>query len=467
MGTGSGATVLAIGDVHLGTRPASLPVDLDVDARALAPAAGLAIAVERAIEVRVDAVLFAGDVVESTNARFEAMAPLERAVRRLSEEGIAVIGVAGNHDVEALPRLAARIEGFTLLGAEGVWSSKVIMRAGRPVLEVVGWSFPQRKVASSPVAALLRSPLPPRFPDVPRLGILHGDLDASKGLYAPFTSREIEQVGLDAWVFGHIHRPSLAVLPVASRDTGHSAGTDRSNHSSGGTDQTLSGYLGSLVGLDPGETGAHGPWRIRVSGSGAIEAEQWAIAPIRWERLRLSLEEDEDADDFADRMVEAVAMLARQIERRDGAPKVLGVQVVVAGATRHYPVFRRRIEEGDWTTIRRQVGAMVVFVHRVIDDLRLAVDLEAMARGDDPPALIARKLLALRSGGAVAQALLESARAELGAFASDPLWRRLDDARDAGDPLSDEALRGVLEQTATAALDALLSQRDAPVGEDG
>ena len=105
-------TLLAVGDVHLGTRPVSLPGDLtdwDVDPRELTPEAALGAAVDRAIAEGVDAVVFAGDVVESTNARFEAIRPLEAAVRRLAEAGIPVLGVAGNHDVEALPRLAGRI----------------------------------------------------------------------------------------------------------------------------------------------------------------------------------------------------------------------------------------------------------------------------------------------------------------------------------------------------------------------
>ena len=73
-----GACLLAIGDVHLGTRPGSLPEDLGewgVDPRELTPEAALEAAVDRAIELSVDAVLFAGDVVESTNARFEAIRP--------------------------------------------------------------------------------------------------------------------------------------------------------------------------------------------------------------------------------------------------------------------------------------------------------------------------------------------------------------------------------------------------------
>ena len=84
--------------------------------------------IDFAIEEKLDAVLFAGDVVESTNSRFEAMRPLEEGIRRLLKAGIQVIAVAGNHDVEALPRLAALIDGFTLLGAGGQWEAKMITK---------------------------------------------------------------------------------------------------------------------------------------------------------------------------------------------------------------------------------------------------------------------------------------------------------------------------------------------------
>ncbi len=436
------ATVMAIGDVHLGTRPASVPSDLGVEVANLTPRAGLEIAIERAVAERVDAVVFAGDVVESTSARFEAMPPLERAVQRLLEAGIAVFAVAGNHDVEALPRLARMIDGFTLLGAGGRWSSALIERAGRPLAELVGWSFPEPRVRTSPLAALLRDPLPPAAPGVPRLGVLHGDLDASGGHYAPFAGREIDAAGLDGWVFGHLHRPSLSCA--------------------GGR---LRGYLGSLVGLDPSETGAHGPWLIRLPVGRPIEARQLALAPLRWEALEVALGADHDAEDAADRVAGEVERFARGLAEQGAVPLALGVRVRLTGAPREHEKVRGWVAERRWSDIRRQAGDTVVFVDRVDDDLDLAVDLEALARGDDPPALVARRILELRRGGEAARALLEEARSALREVATDPRWLPLGEGRDRRDPLDDEPLREVLLRAATAFLHALLAQRtESPEG---
>jgi hypothetical protein len=444
-----GITLLAIGDVHLGTRPVSLPDDLtdwDVDPRELTPEAALGAAVDRAIAERVGAVVFAGDVVESTNARFEAIRPLEAAVRRLAEVGIPVLGVGGNHDVEALPRLAGRIDGFTILGAGGRWESHVIEKDGHPAVEIIGWSFPEPEVRNSPLADLLRAPLPPARPELARLGILHGDLDASGGRYAPFSRREIDAVGLDAWLLGHIHRPSLG--------------------SSDRPDEVVPcGYLGSLVGLDPTETGCHGPWLIRVKGAGHVAPEHLPIAPLRWEQLDVVVEEKDSPEDLGDRLLDEAERLTREIHEGGCVPRALGVRARLVGPTRHYGAIRRRIEAGQWTEIRRVVGETVVFIDKVMDGLELVVDLDAIARGDDPPALLARKLLALRRGGEERCKLLELARSELRALAEDTRWAPLERVRGAEDPLSHDALCTLLEQSSMAALHALLFQREATGGE--
>jgi DNA repair exonuclease SbcCD nuclease subunit len=447
LGEPSELRLLAIGDVHLGTRPGSLPEALDeegVDPRDLTPEAALLAAVERAIEERVDAVLFAGDVVESTNARFEALRPLEMAVGRLLDAGIPVLAVAGNHDVEALPRLATMIEGFELVGEGGRWQARVIEKPAGPAVEILGWSFPEKQVRSSPIDILLRNPIAPGRPGIPRIGLLHGDLDASGGIYAPFTTRELAEAGLDAWLLGHIHKPSL---------------TEAANADGVGP----RGYLGSLVGLDPGEMGPHGPWLIRVNLHGEVITQQLAIAPLRWERFDVRVEEDEGPEDLADRLLTEIARVGREIQEQGSTPKVLGVRPRLVGRTRHYDELRRSIDDGRWNGLTRSAGETLVFIDKVLNGLELAHDLAALARGDDPPALMARQLLILRQPGEARSALLEATRETLQAQAYEARWAALSDERDASDPLSDSALTDLLASSGTAALSELLSQRDRDV----
>ena len=112
----------------------------------------------------------------------------------------------------------------------------------------------------------------------------------------------------------------------------------------------------------------------------------------------------------------------------------------------------------------RQAGKTLVFIDKVLDGLELALDLEDVARGDDPPALLARELLTLTHPGLERDALLEKARTRLKSLASEGRWLALNETPDAFDPLSDDALVTLLTRSGTAALNDLLSQRDA-IGE--
>ncbi len=454
-----GLTLLAIGDVHLGTRPGSLPDGLDgegVDPRALTPEAALETAIERAIEERVDAVLFAGDVVESTNARFEALRPLESAVHRLLDAKIRVLAVAGNHDVEALPRLADEIEGFELLGRGGQWESRVVENETGDAVEILGWSFPERRVRNSPVDALLRDPIAPSRPGIPRIGLLHGDLDASGGSYAPFSSTELAAAGLDAWLLGHIHKPSLA----AGADV---VGAGPSTDPKGDPLGCPQGYLGSLVGLDPGETGPHGPWLVRINSRGEVTTQQLVTAPLRWERFDVRVGEDEAPEDLADRLLGEIVRVGREIQVQIPAqgrvPKVVGLRPRLTGRTRHYEALRRYVDEGRFDGLIRSAGGTLVFIDKVVEGLELAHDLEDLARGDDPPALMARKLLVLRQPGERRDALLDATREALRGLAESSRWSGLAEERGGKDLLSDDrALAALLVQSGTAALSELLSQ---------
>ena len=84
---------------------------------------------------------------------------------------------------------------------------------------------------------------------------------------------------------------------------------------------------------------------------------------------------------------------------------------------------------------------------------------------DEAAKELARKLLALRRGGNERSELLELARRELRALVEDQRWKPLEEIRGAEDPLSDDALSRLLEQSSVAALNALLSQREATGGE--
>jgi DNA repair exonuclease SbcCD nuclease subunit len=442
--------LLAIGDVHLGTRPASVPeeaTDWGVDLQRLTPAAGLEAAVRLAIDEQVDAVVFAGDVVESTNARYEAVRYLEAAVRELLAAGIDVLGVVGNHDVEALPRLARLIPGFRLLGEGGQWQSVVVERAGQPICEIVGWSFPQRQVTSSPVTQLIGGALPPRTPGVPRIGVMHCDLDASGGPYAPVATRELAQTGIDTWLLGHIHKPSL--------------GEPRADYPN-----LRAGYLGSLVGLHPNEVGDRGPWLVELS-AGATSLVHVPNAPLRWEALELPVEPDQGPEDLGDLLLERVESRIREIHSRGIEPAALGLRIRLTGKTARYREVDDWVESGRWREISRSVAGTTAFVNKVSNATELARDLQELAKGDEPPGLLARKLLLLEGAGEDRDALIAGARAKLREVAEAASFSPLRDLRDGEDPLTDDAIANTLKVSGAAALSELLDQRKEQIHGEG
>jgi len=426
-------TLLAVGDIHLGRRPTRLPDLLGehgVAAVELTPAAAWRATVAEAVRLKVDAVCLAGDVVDTADDRFEAYGHLEAGVRRLVEAGIQVVGVAGNHDVEALPRLARRIDGFRLVGEGGRW--EVVEIAGRDGrIELLGWSFPGRRVESSP----LEGGLGPRPDITPRIGLLHCDVDGHSP-YAPVPRAALEAAPVDGWLLGHIHRPD----PLSGSHP--------------------IGYLGSLVGLDPGEPGPHGPWRVAVE-EGRVEATHLPLAPLRWEDEAVEVEAIRgDGDGLEEAVGEAAVAALERVHHRiavaatpRAAPRVVGCRLRLTGRS---PAHAALVAVAAGEAIGRTSlvrGDTVYFVERVVDDALPAVDLEALARGDDPPGLLARHLLALEGGENEATPLLTRARAALEAVAARP-WPGLDPADDA-DP------RPLLRRVGIRLLEQLLSQREA------
>ena len=169
-----------------------------------------------------------------------------------------------------------------------------------PVAEIVGWSFGERHVRESPVARLLAEPFERQSVSVPRIGLLHADLDASGGSYAPVRQVELNDTGYDAWLLGHIHKPSLERLSDPAPGP-------------------PSGYLGSLAGLDPSETGPHGPWRVRLGDGGGVRLEHVPLAPLRWESVSIPVDGIEHPEDVGDRLSAKAEETVRLIGRSGAA----------------------------------------------------------------------------------------------------------------------------------------------------
>jgi len=425
--------LLCVGDIHLGRQPARLPAGLldEIKASELGPAAAWRRAVDFALADEVDAVLLAGDVVEQEDDFYEAYGDLRRGVDRLAAAGVPVLAVSGNHDVQVLPRLADAVPGFRLLGRGGRWEVRdVAGRDGRRCVQVLGWSFPERRVSASPLVAHELPAL--ESESGPIVGLLHCDRDAAGSSYAPVRSAELEQAPVDAWLLGHIHQPARLAPPRPLR------------------------YLGSLPGLDPAEPGPRGPPRLQCAGP-ELALEHLPLAPLRWEEVEVALDALESAEEVHTLTVSALDALHERLCAERFRPRATGCRLRFTGRTAHPNEVRRSLAASDPLRILHPRDDVVYFVHDWRFEASPTLDLDELARGADPPAFLARKILLLRRSAkdTERQALLAGARRRL---VSQGARRPFNGFK----PPTEEEAAELLERAALGALAELLNQREGP-----
>lgn len=369
--------LIFIGDVHLGRRPVGLDDTLsrlELPAHVLSPAAALSRVVDKLVVQPPRALIFAGDLVDRDDDQWEAYSILEREIQRLKEAGVPVYAVAGNHDGNVLPRLVHRVHGVNLLGAGGEWE-RIELPGPGPAIDLLGWSFPSKSVETCPLdGGEFESALRGFRPEALKVGVLHCDLDATHSRYAPVSSARLESAGLDAWFLGHVHAPS-----------------DLSS-------STPIGYLGSLVGLDIGELGPRGPWRVRFE-SGEVKAKQLSFGPIRWEQIDVEiLEEKALVEDDVHACVQAAV---NERIAADASLDPAHLEVVVVRVDLSGELFRRNgvsdlVASCKVSPLDFNASGIQVIVERVRDTTRAAVNLEDLSQEPTPIGRVASKILSLR-----------------------------------------------------------------------
>ena len=425
--------LLCVGDIHLGRWPSGLPEEVvqQVGKRVLTPAAAWRRSVEVALKLNVDAVLLAGDVVEDESDFYEAFRDLEAGVIRLAKARIKVLGVAGNHDVTVLPRLAEVAPDFHLLGASGVWEEDIITGSDGTEVRVLGWSFPKSIVRDNPLKHIPSLQRDSR----PTIGLLHCDRDQSGSQYAPVTSSDLEATSVDAWLLGHIHRPDPLEGPRPI------------------------GYLGSLVGLDPTEQGRHGPWLVEVQPGEGICVEHLPLAPLRWETLEIGVDGLTDPADIHPLITKEMRVLHREIVASSPyCPRAVGCRVHLKGRTSHRQALEQELKETSLDSAIWEWDEILYFIERAIVDTDPPIDLVRLAEGTDPVGLLARKVLILRRSpdDPERRELVHRAQTLLAEVVNGRVYRAL-----RPEPPSEERVVSLLEDAALRAIAALLSQREA------
>jgi len=428
--------VLFAGDIHLGSRPVHLPRDIDqhgISPVELTPAEGWLSLVRFAVEQGIAAVVLTGDVVEADHHHLEAFGHLQSGVLELVQNGIEVYSVVGGHDVEALEKVTQLIPAFHLVGQGGKWEWVTLSHQSEPIMNILGWSFPKQGITQSPLEQDL--PLPPDE-KLPRFGILH-DLDTPDCGYAPASRRRLEDIELDGWFIGHQHKPSQL-------------GSD-----------SLIGYLGPLVGLDPSETGLHGPWVLEIDDRGQFSIKQISLGPLRWEELPVAVDKLSGKGDLKDILRDSMASLHRRLLPQLEGVKAVGCRIKLVGPRELHRDVAQRLKPLDLEDLKPRFDEILYFVEGIIDDSWLSLDLKRIAQAGDPPGLLARQLLALENQEEDARQLIREARHRLEKEAASSAWSQLE-----GIQLTEDQVRELLLQAGFPALKELLEQIEPRNRED-
>jgi DNA repair exonuclease SbcCD nuclease subunit len=398
--------------------------------------------VDLAISERADVVAISGDLVDRENRFYEAFGPLERGLRRLSDAGIDTVAVAGNHDFDVLPRLADQMSAtrFRLIGRGGRWERHSIERDGRPVLHVDGWSFPSDSVLDNPLRGAL--PAPPTDA-LPALGLLHGDLDAPASRYAPLSLADLRATCHRFWLLGHVHKPGL--------------------HEADGCCTVL--YPGSPQGMDPGETGAHGPWLLDMNGAPRLRPRQVVTSRVRYERLEIDVGGAATADDVRSRVLKGMRSHLDPVCAGCGPLEFVSCRLVLTGRTALHRQLRRFAAEMA-AELEVPVGSVIARIEKVDVETRPAIDLPGLARGGGPPAALARLLTDLQDGSRepATVALINRLVQELSGVWEARPYLPLNSSGDAERPPApapdDARARRVLLDQGMLLLDELLAQKE-------
>ncbi len=205
-----------------------------------------------AIEEDCRLIVTAGDIFDGQWRDYRTGLFFANRMLRLSQAGIRVIIIAGNHDAEN--RFANRLEysDNVKVMSPRYPESFLIEELG---VAVHGRSFPQRDVVDN-IAIEYPSPVPGRF----NIGLLHTSCGGGEGhpRYAPCAVAQLVNHGYQYWALGHIHkRQELAKAPYVV-------------------------YPGNLQGRSVKETGPKGATLVEVIDGDVARIVHCPLDVVRW-----------------------------------------------------------------------------------------------------------------------------------------------------------------------------------------
>jgi exonuclease SbcD len=352
-------------DVHLDAQLQGLkyPADAPVDRLRSATRQALANLVDLAIDQRVDFVLLAGDLFDRTVADMNSTACAKKQFQRLKLAGVPVHLIRGNHD--------SLMEGSRKL----CWPDNVCeFPADRPAthrLDALQVAVHGQSFGAQAVTENLAENYPDAIPGYFNIGLLHTSLtgDTAHDNYAPTTPEVLVLKGYDYWGLGHIHtfwqvREEPAVV-----------------------------FPGCTQGRHINESGEKGCVIVTVRGGAVDQIDFHPLDVLRWFKVPVAVEPDDDDLRLFDRAADALQALAAQHPER-----LLAVRVLLQGSTRlHENLVTGDLVDRLHEHLRTQGPAGdVCWIERIDVQTTIPVDLDRLRQGQDLLGELLRDLRALQ-----------------------------------------------------------------------
>ncbi len=312
--------------------------------------------VDLCINQNADFLVIAGDVYNGADRSVRAQLRFRDGLSKLAEAGIQSFVVHGNHDpLDGWQSSISWPEGVHIFGVTPEW--KNFEKNGEFVAAVQGMSYPTREVTDN-LAVQFN---PPESGKIFAIGLLHANVGANSvhSNYAPCTVEDLSKLGIDYWALGHVHtRQTLKrAAPVIA-------------------------YPGNTQGRHPNETGARGALVVDVDSSGVSRGEFVPLDVVRWDRAEVDISNIETIDSLDSAIQQATDNLSAQAEERD---VVCRLNIVGRGPLHEQLAAGDAVDDlldsvrSAWSS----GGSPWVWVERIVDSTRPAIDIEFRAKQDD------------------------------------------------------------------------------------
>lgn len=172
--------------------------------------------VDLCIDNRVDFLVVAGDIYDSSDRQIQSQLAFLDGIKRLAQHNIQSFIVHGNHDplkgwAKSLDFEAAQATVFPVRP-----TAAIATKDGRAIASLVGMSYAEAKEDRNVVGEYKRL-VQDLHPDLFKIGVLHSNVGniAGHANYAPCSLDDLKSAGYDYWALGHVHeRKQLWPSPI-------------------------------------------------------------------------------------------------------------------------------------------------------------------------------------------------------------------------------------------------------------